>query len=230
VSANSDILERVAIRLGKLKDEVVFVGGAVTELLVTDPGASEPRVTDDVDGIIEVTTRGAYYAFAEKLRAAGFSEDSSGTVICRWVVEGIKVDLMPPDEQLLGFSNRWYGETVRTAAERVLPSGTPVRVATAPYFLATKLEAFDGRGKGDFRASHDIEDFIAVVDGRPDLLREVLEAGFDVRAYLAGRVSALLGDEGFLDALPGHLPPDEVSQQRASIVLDRLRALGGCAS
>jgi hypothetical protein len=33
-------------------------------------------------------------------------------------------------------------------------------MVTAPYFLATKIEAFYGRGKKDFLASHDMEDII----------------------------------------------------------------------
>jgi hypothetical protein len=231
VSANLDTLERVAKRLGALKDDVVFVGGAVTELLVTDPGAPEPRMTGDIDAIVEVATAGEYYAFSEQLRAAGFAEDRSEEApVCRWVVDGIKVDLMPPDERILGFSNRWYGETIRNAVVTRLPGGTEVRVVTAPYFLAIKLEAFAGRGKGDFAASHDIEDFIAVVDGRPELREEILNAAPEPRKYLSERIAALLQTDAFLDCIPGHLPPDEASQERVPIVLERLRTLTDSAT
>jgi len=51
----------------------------------------------------------------------------------------------------------------------------------APYFLATKLEAFDGRGKGDYLSSHDIEDIVAVLDGRPEILDELLKASKSYR-------------------------------------------------
>ena len=34
---------------------------------------------------------------------------------------------------------------------------------TAPYLLATKLEAFRGRGQGDLFASKDLEDVVVVV-------------------------------------------------------------------
>ncbi len=231
MSANLNMLERVARRLGPLKDDVVFVGGAVTELLVTDPGAPEPRPTGDIDAIIEVATRSGYYEFSVKLRAAGFSEDrSEGAPLCRWVVDGVKVDLMPPDEEILGFSNRWYSETMRNAVVRRLPGGTDVRLASAPYFLATKLEAFAGRGQGDFAASHDIEDFIAVVDGRPELVGEVRDATEDLKRYLAERVAHFLRTEAFLDSIPGHLPSDEASQERAPIVLERLNALSADGS
>ena len=44
--------------------------------------------------------------------------------------------------------------------------GLRIRVVTAPYFVATKLEAFRGRGRGDYISSHDLEDLLAVIDGR----------------------------------------------------------------
>ncbi len=226
MSASLDALERVAKRLGVLKDEVVFVGGAVTELLVTDPAAPEPRMTGDVDAIVEVATRGGYYEFSTKLRSAGFSEDrEEGAPLCRWVVEGIKVDLMPPDETILGFSNRWYRDTIDHAVIVELPGGTHVRVVTAPYFLATKFEAFAGRGQGRYQVSHDIEDFITLVDGRSELLAEVRRAPQDLRRYLSERIALFLRTDEFLDCLPGHLPPDDASQQRAPMVLERLKAL-----
>jgi hypothetical protein len=46
-----EMLEIVAGRLGDLRDQVVFLGGAVTPLLVTDPGAAPARFTVDVDVI-----------------------------------------------------------------------------------------------------------------------------------------------------------------------------------
>lgn len=67
---------------------------------------------------------------------------------------------MPLDEKILGFSNRWYRAAMDAAVTRELPGGLSVRVVTAPYFLATKIEAFHGRGTGDFAVSHDLEDLI----------------------------------------------------------------------
>jgi len=48
-------------------------------------------------------------------------------------------------------------------ARHWVPLGTrDIRLITAPYFLATKFEAFHGRGHGDVRGSHDLEDIVAV--------------------------------------------------------------------
>lgn len=81
---------------------------------------------------------------------------------------------MPSDASILGFGNRWYDDVLATAM-RVDLDGVAVRAATAPAFLATKLIALADRGAGDYRASHDLEDILAVVDGRA-LVRAELDA------------------------------------------------------
>jgi hypothetical protein len=100
-----------------------------------------------------------------------------------------------------------------------------VRVVTGPYFLATKIEAFSERGDGDYQLSHDIEDIIAVVDGRPELLDEIESTDPEVRDYLQHTVGELLSDEDFRNALPGHLPGDVGSQARVPAVLSRLEQI-----
>jgi hypothetical protein len=78
--------------------------------------------------------------------------------MCRWTHSELTLDVMPLDSQVLGFANRWYADALRTAGNVQLPSGLLIRSINAPYFLGTKLEAFNGRGKRDFLASHDLED------------------------------------------------------------------------
>jgi predicted nucleotidyltransferase len=118
------------------------------------------RATDDVDVIVEVASYAEYARFSKRLRNLGFSEDSSeGAPICRWLIDRMKLDVMPTDETILGFSNRWYKPAIETAAIVAL-DGFELRVVTTPYFIGTKLEAFRGRGKGDFYASSDLEDII----------------------------------------------------------------------
>ena len=91
--------------------------------------------------------------------------------------------------------------------------------------MATKLEAFKGRGGRDYFASHDLEDVISVIDGRPELLEEVRATSDDLRAYLAREFDSLLRDSRFIDALPGHLPPDTASQSRIPMLMNRIEDL-----
>ena len=79
---------------------------------------------------------------------------------------------------------------VETAQDAKLPSGTMIKLITAPTFLATKFEAYSDRGGADMLASHDIEDIVNVVDGRPGLLEEV--AGYR-RVTRDQRLSSPLG-------------------------------------
>jgi hypothetical protein len=116
---------------------------------------------------VEITTRMGYVAFEERLRARGFRDD--GRVICRWHHRrsGLMLDAMPIDARILGFANSWQGAAASHAVEVTLPSGAVIRCAPAPYLLATKLEAFDGRGGGNLHASKDFQDIASLLDGRP---------------------------------------------------------------
>ncbi len=107
----------------------------------------------------------------------------------------------------------------------VLPGGEQVRAVKAPYFLATKLEAFDGRGERDYLASIDMEDIITLIDGRAEVVDEVAEAAPDIRQFLATRFGNLLQTRSFLDAVSAHLSPDAASQRRMPIVLERIRLM-----
>jgi hypothetical protein len=135
---------------------------------------------------------------------------------------------MPIDARVLGFSNRWYPAAIETAQVWQI-AGHDVRVVTAALFIATKLEAFRGRGRGDVFASHDLEDIVAVVDGRPGIVAEVGGADSEVRLYIASAVRSLLADPDFVDALPAFLLPDVASQARRAIVEERLGALSDLA-
>jgi hypothetical protein len=223
---NLDLLQSAAEKLRPLLPEIVFVGGCATGLLITDPGAAPVRRTYDVDVISEITSYADYAVFSERLRSLGFIEDSrEGAPLCRWQHGDLVLDVMPLDASILGFSNRWYADALRTAVEVELQNGLNLKSITAPYFLGTKIEAFRGRGDGDYFASHDLEDFIAVIDGRRSLLREVEESSTDLRAYIAGAVRDLLAASRFLDALPGHLASDAASQARIVSLTVKLEAL-----
>lgn len=225
---NRLILELVVERLGPLADNMVFLGGCATGLLLTDVAAPPIRVTQDVDVITEVASLRDYQRLSRQLRKKGFKEDQTPDApICRWVAEGIVLDVMPTRQEILGFGNEWYQPALDAAVSVELPSGKQIRMVTAPYFLATKLAAFDGRGKGDYVASHDMEDIIAVLDGRAEMVEEVMGSSEDLRAHLHQRFQTLLADARFMDAIPGHMPGDAASQARVPIVIHRIKAIAG---
>lgn len=224
VVANVAMIRNVAARLGHLRERVVFLGGAATALLITDSAAPDVRATMDVDVIVEIASRNDYYCLAESLRVAGFKEDvSEGAPICRWVIDGLAVDVMPTDEVILGFSNRWYRQALHHASVRQIADDMAILLVTATYFLATKIVAFHNRGANDYILSHDMEDIITLLDGRPEIVEEVMTAPEEVKEFLAQEFDRLLRENAFLEALPGHLMPDVASQQRIPILMQRIR-------
>ncbi len=229
---NAQMLDIVAKRLGSdLCDRLVFVGGAVAGLLITDPAQPAIRPTEDVDLIAQVIARTDYYALEAELRARGFQQDMrAGAPICRWTVAGVTVDVMPTLPDVLGFSNRWYPLACATAWAARLPSGRSVQVIAAPAFVATKLEAFAGRGQGDYLFSHDLGDIISVIDGRDSLLKEMANADSALRQGVAEAFDRLLSTRGFLDSLPGHLPGDAASQERLPDLMRKLRRIAALAT
>ncbi len=221
-----DLLERAAVALGDLGDEVVFVGGATVTLWITDPAAPPPRPTKDVDVIVEVATRLGYYAFEDRLRAIGFRNDER--VICRWHHQAppLVLDAMPTDATLLGFSNEWQRRAFPYATVVELPSAARIKAVPPPFLLATKLEAYLGRGNGDLMASRDWADIVALVDGREELGEEIRQAPAELKDYLGETLGQLLEEDRVLDGIRAQLPPDAISQIRATeVVRPRLQEM-----
>jgi hypothetical protein len=70
-----------------------------------------------------------------------------------------------------------------------------------------------------------MEDIVAVLDGRPELIAEIRESSEKVRTYLAEKFAAMFNDPKFVDALPGHLLPDMASQARLPLLLEQIREI-----
>jgi hypothetical protein len=190
----------------------------------TDHARPAIRQTIDVDLVAEVATLASYYEVEQRLRDKGFQEQ--GDVICRWTKDDMILDVMPVIELGHNFTNPWYSAAVENSVKVKLPSGLEIRAITAPYFLATKLVSFNGRGNGDY-GHHDIEDIINLVDGRAELLEEVKQSNEDVQAFIMDEIDQLLADQDFAEQIPWHLHPDDSNQARVALIISRLRELAG---
>ena len=71
VDANENLVRvaRVLQSLGLV--DAVFVGGATVESYITDPALLAPRVTVDVDVVVDTATRRQFYGLEARLRDAG---------------------------------------------------------------------------------------------------------------------------------------------------------------
>ncbi len=226
VNPNFQLLVDAAKLLKPILGELVVVGGCTTALLITDKAAPDVRPTYDVDAIAEITSYAGYARFSERLKVLGFHEDTrEGAPLCRWRQKTTTLDVMPLDGKILGFKNTWFEPAMKTAEERELEPGLKILMVSPVYFCALKLEAFGDRGKNDYLGSRDLEDLITVVDGRAELVGEIQAAVGDVRSYIAAEIAKLVDARVFLDALPGHLPPDPASQERIIPVMERLKEI-----
>ncbi|MEK9145124.1 MAG: hypothetical protein AAB339_05900 [Elusimicrobiota bacterium] len=224
-SPNLEMLAVVAKGLRGFKEKVAFIGGATIDLYISYPADAASRPTDDVDCVVELASRGKYYAVEEELRSLGFKNSLGKGPLCRWEYRGIMVDVMPTEGRILGFSNRWYPDGLANTETAVLLDGQKIQIFSAPYLLASKIEAFLDRGKGDFHASADIEDIVALLDGCPGLKEKIQRAPDDVRSYLAEKFQAFLEQPRFIENLPGHVLDRANAPFRAERVQTLLKAL-----
>lgn len=213
-------IKAVATALQELVESVVFVGGA-TVSLYADREAEEVRPTDDVDILIELVSYKDYAAIEEKLREKGFANDMESKVICRYKIQGIIVDVMPTSEVPLGFSNRWYIPGFKSAIKHQLTDETEVRILAPEYFLATKLEAFKNRGKGDGRTSTDFEDIIFFLNNRSVIWDELANKTPPLSDYLKESLSELMQNKYIHEWIGCHL--DYSDQERIDYILSSIQ-------
>lgn len=218
------MLQKVAAVLAAVPQTVVFTGGATISLYLDDVSAPDIRPTDDVDCVVEITSRTEYYRFSELLRSLGLEESTeAGAPLCRWQYEDITIDVMPCDESVLGFSNRWYTPGMANSIPYQLPNGRVIQIFSVPYLLASKIEAFIGRGNRSFYFSADIEDIVAILDGCDRLEAEVQQADVEVRRFLARWFRS--EREAIGEVIPAFLSSVARNAGRGRLVQERIERL-----
>lgn len=176
--------------------------------------------------MVDVATRAAYERINQALRKQGFRENTESGVICRWVGHDLVLDVMPISPEVLGFSNRWYESAYRSAQPMQLPSGSIIQVASAIHILATKLVAMESRGT-DLLASHDLEDIVLLLNGRPELFDEIDRSAADLRSDVLERLRRLIDQPLGKEAIEGALAALGDSSERARSIETRLKNLPG---
>lgn len=223
-----DMLKLVARALGpELRRQMTFVGGCTTGLLLTDAYTQEQvRHTDDVDLIVHVMGYVGFHQLQEQLRGQGFKHYTVATdedfPVCAMRLGDLRVDFMPDDEEILKFGNRWYRDAMETATTYSLDDELEINLVNPVYFVATKLEAYKGRGNNDPMSSRDIEDILNLVDGREELQGEVEAAEQNVRCYIATEVGKLLEHSSLPYAIQSQA---QGSPEREEILFQRLEQL-----
>jgi hypothetical protein len=193
---------------GLLEQDFAFVGGAVVSLYA-DRFAEEVRPTDDVDVLVEVYTRIEYTRLEERLRQLGFRLDTSAKFVGRFIIQNLIVDFMPLEEKVLGFNNLWYKDGLKHAKATMLDERNTIKIFTAPYFLASKIEAFKSRGKNkrgqyDGRFSTDFEDIIFVLTNRNAIWQEIEQSESKLKSYFIFEFTKLIENADFEEWIDAH--------------------------
>ncbi|MFP5458219.1 MAG: hypothetical protein ACLGG7_05750 [Bacteriovoracia bacterium] len=218
-------LKEVALALGELRHQVVFVGGATVGLYIDDPAAPLPQPSEDIDCVVEVATYTEWCRFEDLLRGRGFQDfdpriDAVHAPTCRKIYLGMKVDFMPVDETVLGYGNPWF----RRGLERSVSAqveGVEIKIFRLPYFIASKLRAFSDRGRTeDIRFSQDLEDLSELFDGCSSVETEILSTETDVKVFILQELREWLLGNDFREAIYGYLGYDDSRIREAR--LDRI--------
>jgi hypothetical protein len=217
-------IKAVCEALGEMTQSVLFVGGA-TVSLYTDRPASEVRPTDDVDILVELVHYSGYAAIEEQLRKKGFVNDYESGVICRFKIQGIIVDVMPTSSTVLGFTNKWYEEGFGKPMEKRLDERLSIKLLGPVYFIASKMEAFKGRGGGDGRMSSDFEDMVYVLNNRNTIWDEIEKSPAHLRAYLKNEFQKISKEDFLYEWVSANL--DYTEQKRTDFIVGGIEAFIG---
>ena len=202
VKENNEALYQAATLLKDLNEQVVYVGGRIVGLLITDTIEDDVRPTYDIDVALDLGRADivAHYALQKKLEILGFKPD--GNVNCRYVLDDFMIDVMYTDGGLQGINSNWYQVGFDNAIE-IQVKDKKIKILNAVYFIATKLEAFTDRAykNDDYWDCKDLEDIINVINGRPELLVEIMNSPKDVVQFISGYFKKLIEDPKWLEAI-----------------------------
>ena len=112
---------------------------------------------------------------------------------------------MPTDDPSIGFRNRWYPKGFKNAVNHQIDETTKIKILSAPFFIATKPEAFKGRGRGDGRTSQDFEDIIFVLENRNSIWDEMNSCENELREYLVSTFQSLINNSNIFEWINCHV-------------------------
>ncbi|QJP34329.1 hypothetical protein F0365_07930 [Nonlabens sp. Ci31] len=219
---NLEVVASVARALGDLNKEVVYIGGAVISIYATEPGADLPRVTEDVDVCVQVSTFAQMEALREQLASKSIYPDPQGVHMYRYRYHGIAIDFIPFEETAFGPTNPWLKPGFEKAFKTTV-AGVEIAVLPVSLFLATKWEAFKSRGS-DPRYSHDFEDIIYVFDNNREIVPDTMTATAALQETLKEMSSFILDHENSNEIIECHIN-QTTALERGAFITETLQEI-----
>lgn len=219
---NIALVAQVAEALEELKDQMVFVGGAIISLYTDDPAADEIRPTGDIDMTINLQNFAGWTKMQERLAYLGFSPDPNGHAICSYLYKDISVDILPSEDGPLGPANKWYKIGFKNLLTTEVEN-EEIKILSAPCFLATKFEAFKVRGS-DYRTSHDFEDIIYVLDNRTTIIEEIMSEQKEIKTFLKEEFQKIYTSSFFEEIISAHVHPF-LLEERIPLIIEKIKKI-----
>ncbi len=202
----SDNLIRVARALAPIHEHrFVFAGASILPLLLDDPAAPPPRFTEDVDTVVDVISYGRWEILQRRLYECGLRVRADSSVgkgrICLFHLGEIEVDIMPVHTPEILPPSRMLELGFQSAEPFQLADDLEVFALSAPSLLAAKLEAFFERGIRQLPTSKDLDDIVALFDGRMRLTDEISDATPEMRVFISDGLRRFLANGNVLDVI-----------------------------
>ncbi len=220
---NRGIIKKIALALGELNEQVIYVGGATVGLYINDPAAEDVRPTKDVDISLALATIGELEQIREAITQKGFIQTAEDDIICRFRFDDVKVDVM--NTKAIGWApaNPWFAPGFENRVQIDI-NEQAIFIIPLPYFLASKFAAYNSRGKNEPRTSHDFEDIIYILDNRTDLVEQIRSSKEDVKPFLKSEFESILNDKVQQEAILGNLFY-ESRDERYAMIIDKLKQI-----
>ncbi len=217
-----NMIRTIALALENTGYKYYFIGGAASQFYIDDENSSRVRPTDDINCIVEIMVYKDFILFENKIIKLGFERKIDSKNICRWKYKDIYVDIIPSEsKKILGFTNRWYKKGIENAVGKKMGNIT-IHYFSLPYFMASKMEAYNNRGESDPFGSTDLEDIIIVMDGIMDL-NIFSNFPLNVKDFMSQEFYKLMENPHFIDAIIEHIDISPVREQRAMRVYDFMK-------
>lgn len=220
---NRKATSRVAVALGDLNKNVVYVGGAMVSLYIDDPAAEDVRPTKDIDITLEIANVGELEKLRVALEDKGFVQSAEDDVICRFRLKEIKVDVMSTTEVGWAPANPWFESGFENSITIEIEN-VEIRILTLPYFLATKFAAFEGRGGRDPRMSHDFEDIVYLLNYTSNFREQIQESNPEVQQFLIEQFAVIRDKANMQEAIIANLYHED-QQVRFDRIMDEIKEL-----
>lgn len=219
---NLGVVDEIATALGELNEIVVFVGGAVVSVYADDDAADEVRPTQDIDLTLKLFDLNQQ-DLDKQLAKLGFHPDMQGHAICSYKYNDIAIDIMPSTDTARGPTNHWFSKGF-DSLQKFTIKDNDIQILSAPYYLASKFEAYNHRGNNDYRTSHDFEDIVYVLDNRIDIVNEIKQSNKLVKHFLREQLSNIANSEYVEEILSAHLHP-LIIDDRYPMLLEKIKKI-----